>query len=421
MELIENLTEILESLYGKDKKVIAKQLNRYVKLLDSFNDKFPQNEVYLFSTPGRTEISGNHTDHNLGRVIAASVNLDSIAVVSKNDSKKITIYSKGYSEPFEVSLESLSKIRQEEGTTNSLIRGIAARLVELNYNIGGFNCVMTSDVLPGSGLSSSASVEVLIGNIFNSLFNDGEIKNEDLAVIGQWAENNYFGKPCGLMDQMACAVGGIIAIDFKNPNNPQIEKVNFNLESHGYKMLIVDTGGNHKDLTEDYSSIPAEMKSVAKVLNKNVLRDVETDLFFSNLKVIRKKVGDRAALRAFHFITENERVVKQIELLRKNDFPMFLKYVNDSGSSSFKWLQNIYSTKNIKEQSIAVSLALTERFIGEKGEGACRVHGGGFAGTIQVFLPGKYVEEYKNYIESVLGKGTVMVLQIRSQGSICLN
>ncbi len=421
MELIENLTEILELLYGKDKKVIAKQLNRYVKLLDSFNDKFPQNEVYLFSTPGRTEISGNHTDHNLGRVIAASVNLDSIAVVSKNDSKKITIYSKGYSEPFKVSLESLSKIRQEEGTTNSLIRGIAARLVELNYNIGGFNCVMTSDVWPGSGLSSSASVEVLIGNIFNTLFNEGKIKNEDLAVIGQWAENNYFGKPCGLMDQMACAVGGIIAIDFKNPNNPQIEKVNFNLESHGYKMLIVNTGGNHKDLTDDYSSIPAEMKSVAKVLNKNVLRDVEPDVFFSNLKVIREKVGDRAALRAFHFITENERVVKQIELLRKNDFPMFLKYVNDSGSSSFKWLQNIYSTKNIKEQSIALSLALTERFIEEKGEGACRVHGGGFAGTIQVFLPGKYVEEYKNYIKSVLGKGTTMVLQIRSQGSICLN
>jgi galactokinase len=421
MSLLENLPNVIKKLYGPNEEVLKKQLDRYNNLFDMYNDHFTDHDVYLFSSPGRTEIGGNHTDHNYGRVIAASVNLDSVAVASKNDSQKIIFYSDGYDKPFEVDLQELDKVGEEEGTTNSLIRGISARLDQLGYKIGGFCGVVTSDVLPGSGLSSSASVEVLIGNIFNVLFNNGKISSEELAIIGQYAENNYFGKPCGLMDQMACAVGGIIAIDFKDPNNPAVEKVKFDFESHGYKLLIVDTGGNHEGLTEDYSSIPEEMKSIAKFLGKEVCRELDYNTFLSRLSDIRSKIGDRAALRTFHFILENERVVKQMHTLRENNFDEFLNYIKDSGDSSFKWLQNIYSVKNVQEQGVTLALALSEKFISDKGEGACRVHGGGFAGTIQVFLPEKFVGEYKYYIEEVIGKGRVMILNIRSEGSVCLN
>jgi galactokinase len=421
MSLIENFPDILKKLYGTNEEALKKQIGRYNSLFDMYNDHFTDQDVYLFSSPGRTEIGGNHTDHNFGRVIAASVNLDSVAIVSKIDSQKIMFYSDGYDEFFEVDLKELDKIVEEEGTTNSLIRGIAARFIQLGYNIGSFCGVITSDVLPGSGLSSSASVEVLIGSIFNVLFNNGEICSEELAIIGQYAENNYFGKPCGLMDQMACAVGGIIAIDFKDPNNPVVEKVKFDFDSHKYKLMIVDTGGNHEDLTEDYSSIPTEMKSVAKFFGMEVCRELDYNTFLSRLTDMRLKTGDRAALRAFHFILENERVVKQMDSLRENNFDEFLKYIKDSGDSSFKWLQNIFSTKNVQEQGVTLALAFSEKFISDKGEGACRVHGGGFAGTIQVFMPDKFVEEYKNYIEEVIGKGKVMILNIRSEGSVCLN
>ena len=421
MDLINNFSEILRKIYGNNQTVQKAKLFRYNNLMNRFSEHFTDNEVFLFSTPGRTEIGGNHTDHNLGRVIAASVNLDTIAITSKNENKNVTLYSDGYDKPFEINLNSLDKRNEEEGTTNSLIRGIASRFIQLGYNIGGFNGVMTSDVLPGSGLSSSASVEVMICNIFNSLYNDDKVPKEELAKIGQWAENNYFGKPCGLMDQLACAFGGIISIDFINPEKPEIKKVNFDFESQGYKLLIVDTGGNHEDLTDDYAAIPKEMKLVAKLFGKEVCREIEENEFLNNIKEIRDKVGDRATLRAYHFFQENKRVIKQVNSLEKNQFGQFLNLITESGNSSFKLLQNIYSAKNFEEQSVSLGLAFTEQFIHEKGKGAVRVHGGGFAGTIQVFLPDEYVEAYKKFTELIIGKSSIMTLDIRSLGTVCLN
>jgi len=421
MKLFENFKEIIQKLYGPDEYALTLQLKRYNRLFDMYCNHFKDMSVYLFSTPGRTEIGGNHTDHNLGRVLAASINLDTIAVVSKNNTNKVNIFSQGYDQPFKININELKKVDSEKGTTSSLIRGIASRFKELGYKISGFNAVVTSDVLPGSGLSSSASIEVLIGTIFNTLYNDGRISKEELAKIGQWAENNYFGKPCGLMDQLACAVGGIISIDFKNPENPLVEKVNFNFNGQGYRLLIVDTGGNHEDLTEDYASIPKEMTAVAKIFGKDHCREIDFNTFYNELSEIRKKVGDRAALRAYHFLNENKRVVDQVNALKENEFEKFLAHVVDSGNSSFKWLQNIFTIKNVEEQGVAISLALTEKFINEKGEGACRIHGGGFAGTILVFLPERYVEEYKNYLDSVIGTGRVVVLNIRKEGTLCLN
>lgn len=421
MELIQNFKEILEDIYGKDLNEHVVQLKRYNNLFELFNKHFDEKDVYIFSTPGRTEISGNHTDHNLGKVLAASINLDSILIASKNNSSEIILYSEGYDKPFKVNINELFKINTEEGTTSSLIKGIAYKIKELGFKLGGFNAFMTSNVLPGSGLSSSASVEVLIGSVFNVLFNENKIDNKEIAKIGQWAENNYFGKPCGLMDQMACALGGIISIDFEDPQNPNIEKVDYNFDKQNYKLLIVDTGGSHADLTNDYASIPNEMKLIAKFFHKNVCREINYSEFLNEIKEIRKTTGDRAILRAFHFLKENERVHNQFNALQKKDFNQFLKLVNDSGNSSFKWLQNIYSTQNVKEQSVSLALALTEEFISTKGEGACRVHGGGFAGTIQVFLHNDYVSEYKNFIETIFGKGKAQILKIRSKGSICLN
>ncbi len=421
MNILENFEEILTQLYGNNKIELARQLNRYNNLFNLFSEKFTENEVYLFSTPGRTEISGNHTDHNLGKVIASSVNLDSIAVASKSEDDQIIVYSEGYEKPFEINVKEIEKLTEEIGTTNSLIKGIVARFLELGFSVGGFKAVITSDVLPGSGLSSSASIEVLIGNILNTLYNDDKIENEELAKIGQWAENNYFGKPCGLMDQMACASGGIIAIDFEDQENPIVEKVNFDFVAQNYKLLIIDSGSNHEDLTEDYASVPTEMKSVANKLGDDVLRKVDEEKFIDEIKNLRKQVGDRAILRALHYYEENKRVSKQIAALKRNDFSEFLKLVIDSGNSSAKWLQNIYSTKNVNEQGVSIALAFTEKFINEKGEGAYRVHGGGFAGTIQAFLPNKFVKEYKNFIENILGKNKVIELTIRQQGTVCLN
>jgi galactokinase len=320
-----------------------------------------------------------------------------------------------------LNLKELNPKKEEEGDTKSLIRGIAARFKELGYNVSGFNAVMTSDVLPGSGLSSSASVEILIGNIFNMLFNNGTISNEELAIIGQYAENNYFGKPCGLMDQMACSVGGIIAIDFENNDKPIVEKIDFNFQETKYNLIVVDTGGNHTDLTEDYSSIPAEMKSVANYFGKSFCREITYTEILENISQLRVDLGDRAVLRALHFIEENERVVKQVKALKEKNFTQFMTLIKESGNSSFKWLQNIYTTKNIREQGLSLALAITENFIKQKQDGVCRVHGGGFAGTIQAFISKENVKEYIETIEKVFGKGSAIKLSIRSEGAVLLS
>ncbi len=410
---------IIKKLYTNPNDQVL-QYKRYNKLVMEYHETFPETDIHIFSTPGRTEVGGNHTDHNNGRVLAASVNLDSIAVAAANNNSTVTLYSKGYEKPFIVDLDSLDKVDNESGTTLALIRGIAARIHHLGFDIGGFNAYITSDVLPGSGLSSSASIEVLIGSIFNALFNNDEIAADVLAKIGQWAENNYFDKPCGLMDQTACAVGGFVTIDFQNPQKPGIEKVDFDFSAQNYSLIVVDTGGSHADLTDDYAAVPAEMKAAARELGVACCRETNLDALINNIAQMRNTVGDRAILRAFHFLQENERVVHQVQALKNGEFQKFLSLIRESGNSSYKWLQNVYTAKS-PEQGVSLALALTEYFIGTIGEGACRVHGGGFSGTIQAFLPNTAVDKYIKLISGVFGHNSVYLLSIRPYGAVHLD
>jgi len=422
MLAIRKLKSIFEEIYcTHNDQILEQKFQRFNRLIEKFRETFPEQDFHFFSTPGRTEIGGNHTDHNHGRVLAGSVNLDSIAVAATNQTNVVTLHSEGYPAPFVVNLNRLEKMADEIGTTASLIRGIAARLQQLGFHIGGFNACVTSDVLPGSGLSSSASIEVLIGTIFNHLFNRGKIDPQAIALIGQYAENQYFGKPCGLMDQTTCAVGGIITIDFEHPGEPVVKKVNFDFASRNYSLLVVDTGGNHADLTDEYAAVPEEMKAVAHQLGAEVCREISYHDLLARIRTLRDRVGDRAILRAFHFLGDNARVLDQVAALERGDFKKFLSLVTESGNSSFKWLQNIYTTKNVRQQGVALALAVTEQYIADTGEGACRVHGGGFAGTIQVFLPNPAVAGYIERIESVFGRGKAVVLSIRPHGTMYLN
>jgi galactokinase len=423
-EILENkkLPALMAQLYGPEPRIVQGQLIRYRNLVEHFRDRFQnESELHLFSTPGRTEIGGNHTDHNHGRVLAASVNLDSIAVAARREEEIIRVYSEGYPDLFQVDLQHLDPKKDEEGTTTALIRGIAARMKELDYKIGGFDASITSQVLVGSGLSSSASIEVLVGTIFNAFFNQDTITPETIALIGQYAENHYFNKPCGLMDQMTCAVGGIVTIDFKDPQNPTVKQVPFDFSTLGIHLVVVDTGGHHADLTSDYAAVPEEMRTVANLFKKSVLREITWKQVLSHLPDLRKKVGDRAILRSYHFFKDNDRVSRQVEALERNDVHSFLKLVNESGISSFRWLQNMYTTQNPKEQGLSLALALTEEYLGQKGRGAWRVHGGGFAGTIQVFLPDEYLEGYVEQMVPIFGKQAIRVLNIRLLGTLHVN
>jgi galactokinase len=414
------LKDALNLIYGYDEEALQYQVVRFSKLIDEFSAIFQDQDIFLFSTPGRTELAGNHTDHNNGRVLAAAVNLDTIAAVARENKPEVTLYSEGYDHPFMVSLEQLEPRKEEKGTTSALIRGIAAGLQSRGYQIGGFKACMTSDVLVGSGLSSSASVEVLIGTIFNHLYNSGKILVDDIAIIGQYAENQYFGKPCGLMDQIACAVGGIVEIDFKNPQKPVIQKVDFNFAAQDYSIIVVDTGGNHADLTVEYAAIPEEMRRVANQFQAEVCRELDPEVILQNIPNLREKLGDRPVLRALHFLAENERVSDQVSALEAGNFKQFLSLVNESGNSSFKWLQNCYTPKNPSEQGLTLALALTENFLKDKKAGACRVHGGGFAGTIQVFMPNKYIDSYQKLIKHIFGDNSLVILNIRTAGSMFL-
>ena len=414
--------ELFYKLYGKDDRVIQEQFKRYRKIAKQYQNYFHATPVHLFSAPGRTEIGGNHTDHNAGRVLTASINLDSIGVVDEINNDTITVFSEGYPSPFKVILNDLSPKKKEERTTAGIIRGIAARYKELGYKIGGFNAYVSSNVMVGSGLSSSASIEVLIGTILNELYNKGKVSKETVAIIGQYAENNYFNKPCGLMDQLTIAVGGIVSIDFRDSKKPVVKKVNFDISSQNYSILVVNTGGNHADLTEDYSSIPKEMKSVARELGGKVCRDISLNNLIENVHSLRLKVGDRAILRTLHFLEDNQRVLEQVEALEKGNFETFLNLVNESGNSSCKWLQNCFTIKNPSEQGVNLVLAFTENYFKKcERRGACRVHGGGFAGTILVFMPDEHVDNYVKIMEKVLVKKSVTILNIRSVGTICIN
>lgn len=403
-----------KELYGTSEDVLKKQAQRYKSLTEKFNSAFGTSGIMLFSSPGRTEIGGNHTDHNYGRVLAGAVNLDNIAVAAKNNSNIVRIESVGYPR-FEVDLNNLSPDKKEYYTSGSLVRGICAKMKENGFVIGGFDCCIDGAVPVGSGLSSSASFEVLIGAIVSHLFNNGKLDAVQNAIIGQYAENVFFGKPCGLMDQTACAVGGLVTIDFKDPSKPIVKKVNFDFVSTGFALVITDTGGNHADLNDEYASLPTDMKAVAAELGAKVLRQVTIDQVLEITPKIREKVGDRAILRAIHFQGDNQRVVDQVAALERNDFKAFLGMVVDSGYSSYMYNQNIYPVNNVKEQGVSLALALSEHVL--KGQGAWRVHGGGFAGTIQAFVPQSLLNKYITTLEHVFGKGSCHNLFIRQKGA----
>lgn len=368
-----------------------------------------------FSAPGRTEIGGNHTDHQRGRVLAAAVNLDTRAAVRVNGTGKIRILSKGY--PLcQVDLKELEPKAEEQNSTAALIRGVAARFRELGCPVQGFDAYCESTVLPGSGLSSSAAFEVLLGTILNELFFEGRVSQPEIAEIGQYAENVYFGKPCGLMDQMASAVGNLVAIDFLEAGKPVIQQVDFDFGSCGHALCIIDSQASHADLTEEYAAIPGEMGKICGYFGKQVLTQIEEEAFFEALPELRKQCGDRAVLRAVHFYQENARVPMQVEALIRGDFEAFLAQVKQSGYSSFMYLQNVIPAGYKASQDVAVALALCERYL--NGQGAYRVHGGGFAGTVQAFVPQGMLEQFRAGIDKALGAGACHVLSIRPQGGV---
>lgn len=414
-------SKILNGDYDNTFKILYNDVdvarNRYASSCDKFESIFGSGEnMRMFSAPGRTEVGGNHTDHQHGRVLAGSVDLDVIAIVSPNTDGIVRIKSEGY-DMDTVELNDLDFKPGENGRAVSLIRGMCAFFRQNGYLIGGFDAYTTSNVLKGSGLSSSAAFEILIGNIISGLFNGGKVDKVEIAKIAQRSESEYFGKPCGLLDQSASSLGGFTAIDFKDPSNPVVENVEFDLHQHGYALCVVNTGGNHANLTQDYADITVECRNISNFFHKGFLREVDPKDFYENIAELRKQYGDRAVLRAFHFFNEDVRAEKEKIALQNDRFDEFLALVNESGNSSYKYLQNVYSTSNVYEQGISLAIALTKQFIAQKGKGGtCRVHGGGFAGTIQCFMPLVILDEYKEMIEKVFGKDTCYILSIRPVG-----
>ena len=405
----------LNFIYGAG---FAKQKERYLRVLDTFGTLYGTDvEIGFFSAPGRSEICGNHTDHNHGKVLAAAINLDAIAAVAENNKEVIRLKSEGYDMDL-VDINDLEPKVAEFSKSKGLIRGVCAGFVKRGYKIGGFDAATANDVLSGSGLSSSAAFEVLVGTIINYLFNDGKVTPVEIAQIAQEAENKFFGKPCGLLDQTTCSVGGFVYIDFNDPVNPAIKPIDFAFEACGHALCIVDTGGSHSGLTNEYAAVREEMVAVAKSLGHDVLRDADEAQFFNSIDLIRKVVGDRAILRAQHFFSENRRVDAQVEALRRQKFGEFKKLVISSGRSSYMYHQNVFSSKDSRSQPVSLGLCLSEVLL--EGKGAWRVHGGGFAGTIQAFVPNEMLAEYKSRMELVFGKGRCYVLSIRPVGGTCV-
>lgn len=422
---------LFAELYGANS--LKEQTERYALLIKHFAERFGESDLRIFSSPGRSEISGNHTDHNLGKVLAASIQLDCIGAVSKTDNGVITVSDKTYNEDFSIDVADTAAHAGEKGSI-ALIRGIVQGFKDKGFAVGGFNALFTSNVIAAAGVSSSASFEMIICLILNNLYNGGKISVSEMASIGQFAENAYWYKNSGLLDQMACASGGLVAIDFADPRVPKIEKIQFDFSKEHYSLVITNTGKGHADLSAEYSSIPLEMKAVAAFFGKSVLREVSLEGLHANLKNVRAACGDRAVMRAFHFFAENNRVDAEIAALKGGRFNEFLRLVKESGNSSWKWLQNVAVPAETKEQSICVALALTEQFIEENcpldeavsksaKPGVCRVHGGGFAGVIMALLPEELTAKYKEFMQNALGfsggeKSPVYVMSIRPQGSI---
>ena len=397
---------------------IEAQKERYLAAIDKFVSLFGgERDIYVLSVPGRSELLGNHTDHNAGKVLAGAIDRDIIAVASPNTDGKVTLKSEGY--PMDTIDLSVSGDPSgfADFTSAALIAGVANGLSKNGYKVGGFDAYCTSDVLKGSGISSSAAYEVMIGNIFNHLYSDGKIENTEIAKISQYAENVFFGKPSGLMDQMACAVGGFVYIDFENAASPVIEPISFSLRDAGYELCIVNTGGNHADLNDDYASVPAEMKAVAALFGKAQLRGLTECDIVEKAAQIRATLGDRAFMRAIHFVRENDRVECGKAALVRGDMSTFFNTVTASGTSSFKYLQNVYTVKNVGEQGLSLALCLTDG-LSAGAVGASRVHGGGFAGTIQAYVKSEHVDEYVRLMSAVFGEGAVMRLNVRPLGAI---
>lgn len=406
--------DLLMDIY-LDENVLEYQTERYIKALESYEELYGEQEVEIYSAPGRSEVGGNHTDHQHGKVLAASINLDIIAVVSPREDGVIEVKSEGYPKTV-VELSSLEVDKKEEGTSTALIRGVAARIKEMGHKIGGFQAYATSDVLSGSGMSSSAAYEVMIGTVLSGLYNDMQLDAVDIAKFGQYAENVYFGKPCGLMDQTASSVGGLIHIDFADPAHTYVKKIDVDFEAYGHCLCITDSKGSHADLTDDYAAIPADMKKAASYFGKEVLREVDEKEFYGRLAELREKLGDRSVLRAIHFFEEEKRVDEEIAALERGDFDAFKKWVKASGASSFQYLQNVFTVKDLDGQGLSVGLAVSDAVLGERG--VSRVHGGGFAGTIQAFVPGDVVEEYREALDKVFGEGSCHVLKVRKYGGM---
>ena len=405
----------LTDLYYDDVEMIKYQKERYVNALDKYIELFGEENVDIYSAPGRTEVGGNHTDHQHGMVLAASVNLDAIAIVGNNDKNTIELLSEGYS-PLSISLDNIAVNEAEFGTTSALIKGVIAGMNDHGYKTGPFKAYVTSDVLNGAGLSSSAAFETLIATAIDRYYNQNRTGPVEIAKIGQYAENYYFGKKSGLMDQMVCSAGGFVFIDFNDIDNPDIHKINFDFNSTDHELVITDTRGNHSDLTDDYTAIRTEMEQTAEYFGKKVLRQVDENLFWQNISEIRKKVSDRAVLRAAHFFGDNRRAVLEAKALSENNFSEFLNLVNESGASSENYLQNLYSCRKATEQAIPIAIMTGKRIL--NGKGAIRVHGGGFAGTVQAFVPAELVNDYRIEMNRIFGDNSCYILTIRPVGGI---
>jgi len=409
---------LFEKMYGIGQAGAAAV--RYQTLIKRFRENFDEDEILMFSSPGRTEISGNHTDHNHGKVLAGSINLDCVGIAAVNHSSKVNIISETFDQKFTIDLNQLEPSEKKAGTID-LVKGLLKGFEEKGYTIGGFDAYITSNVISSAGVSSSAAFEMLLCSMINKFFNDSRMDTVAYAHVGKYAENVYWDKASGLLDQMACAVGGLITIDFADPAAPVVEKVDFDFASQHHKLIIVQTGRGHADLSADYSSVPSEMKKVAEFFGKEVCAQITEQQVLDQLSEVRAYAGDRSVMRALHFFEENKRVEAEVLALKEGRFQDFLANITASGNSSWKWLQNCYTNSNYQEQGITVALALTELFIAEKKRGACRVHGGGFAGVIMAMLPDDLVEEYIAYIEKALGAGSAYRMSIRPYGAVCVD
>ncbi len=403
----------LNDIYTDDK--ITYQENRFANAKSEFEKIFKTAPTRFFSAPGRTEVGGNHTDHNNGRVLAAAVSLDVIAMVLPADDNIIEIKSEGFPAD-KIDISQLTPNKNEENSSSALIRGVVAGMAKNGHKIGGFKAYTTSNVLKGSGLSSSAAFEVLVGTILNGLYNDHEVSAVEIAQIAQYAENAFFGKPSGLMDQMASSVGGFITIDFANPQSPVIDTIDFDFAHSNHQLCIVDTHGNHADLTPEYAAVPIEMRKVAEFFGEEYLSEISKDDIFENISQLRKKVGDRAILRALHFMDENKRVDKESNALKNGHFEEFLTLVKDSGNSSYMYLQNVFAPSAPSEQGLSTALYFAKEIL--DGDGAYRVHGGGFAGTIQAFVPNEKATQFSTEMDTIFGENSCHILSIRPYGGV---